>query len=117
MKNIENQRKEEVVTIKNNLRGFSLEDIRKYVDLQNNLTFILFGVNMIDYAQEIGFDYEGVFITNPFMDDSYRIEYDLKESIEVYGRENVEKFLNDVVDFLNKYDLDIGGISENNIEI
>lgn len=54
--------------------------------------------NMADEHTEIGFEYKGTFITNPFMEESGRFELTSFEAMcKYYGKWNVYNFVTEVI--------------------
>lgn len=49
--------------------------------------------NLGNYETNIGFEFEGSWIINPWIDDSGRFPLTDEEAIKLYGRENFEKFI------------------------
>ena len=50
--------------------------------------------NMENEETEIGFEFKGQWITNPFLDASGRFEFEnIEEAYKYYGEENVEIFI------------------------
>ena len=53
--------------------------------------------NMEDNSSGIGFDFNGQWITNPFLDASGRFELSFEKMHEYYGEKNVEVFLTNLL--------------------
>ena len=51
-------------------------------------------------TNKIGFEFEGIWITTPWMDDSARFELTDNQAIELYGTENVESYISKAKEYL-----------------
>ncbi len=71
----------------------NLDIIEQFIE--KNYSDSLKGEN--DY---ISFSFEGTSIANPFLDETGTISYNLEESIEHYGKDNVMGFLQECKDKL-----------------
>ena len=47
----------------------------------------------IDNENNIGFEFEGMFIVNPFMDPTGRFELTIDEADKLYGKLNMDDYL------------------------
>lgn len=46
-----------------------------------------------NYDTEIGFEFNGMWIINPWIDESGRFELNDEEAINTYGKDNIEEFI------------------------
>lgn len=51
----------------------------------------------VDTDSPIGFEFDGMWITNIFLDSSGRFEYSLVDAIKEYGIENIQKFVASII--------------------
>lgn len=58
--------------------------------------------NETEQGTKVGFEYNGQFISNIFLDETEHTELTFEEAVSKYGTENVRKFYHDV---LNDYDV------------
>lgn len=51
-----------------------------------------------DADSDVGFDYEGVYITNPLMNPTATYDISLSEAVSTYGLDNIKDFCNQVLE-------------------
>ena len=57
-----------------------------------------FAENNDNETSDVGFEYKGQWITNPFVDPTMRFELSDSEAIKKYGRANIDKFIRDALE-------------------
>lgn len=74
---------------------FTTEQLNK----AKELAYINWEKCLADGEEEIGFEYKGMWIANPFIEESGRFEFLYYETMcGHYGRENVENFIKEILE-------------------
>ena len=80
------------------MKKLSASDIRKAKKIAHeNFYFISEGNSGVDSSELPHFDFNGICIVDPWMDETGRFEYSDEEAIETYGLANVINFILQII--------------------
>lgn len=71
----------------------TLDDVKTFAEWQTDIQTV-FGVSLISL------DYDGIAVTNPWLDETGRFELDNKQAIRNYGVESYTKFIKEAIEAL-----------------
>ena len=73
-----------------NTYKITLDDVKTFAEWQTDIQAV-FGASLIS------FDFEGIAVTNPWVDETGRFELSNKQAIRVYGVKNYTKFIKEAI--------------------